>query len=296
MIPFKELTVNDRESILRYTLNSPYRNCDLSFSNLCSWRFLYHTVWAEWNGFLLLKFWIDDQLSYMIPIGEGDLKSVLQALIEESKAEKSRLCLLGVCEDMRKQLERVMPGKFTCQPERDNADYVYLRTDLATLSGKKFQPKRNHINKFKKTYNYEYLPITSEYISECLRLEAEWCEMNDCDEQDGTGSERRAIVFALENFEALGLVGGLLRVDGQVVAFTFGMPINADTFGVHVEKADTRIDGAYAMINYEFANHIPKQYTYINREEDLGIEGLRKAKLSYHPVLLLEKSMACFIE
>lgn len=100
--------------------------------------------------------------------------------------------------------------------------------------------------------------------------------MNNCDQQEGTGNERRALIYALHNFEALGLTGGILHVNGKIVAFTFGMPINHETFGVHVEKADTSIDGAYAMINYEFANRIPEQYIYINREEDLGIEGLRK--------------------
>ena len=124
-------------------------------------------------------------------------------------------------------------------------------------------------------------------------LEAEWCKVNNCDQQEGTGNERRALVYALHNFEVLGLTGGILRVNGKIVAFTFGMPINHETFGVHVEKADTTIDGAYAMINYEFANRIPEQYIYINREEDLGIEGLRKAKLSYQPVTILEKYMAC---
>ena len=180
--------------------------------------------------------------------------------------------------------------------DRDYADYVYLRSDLATLSGKKFQAKRNHINKFKKTYNYEYTPITADRIRECLDLEAEWCKVNNCDQHEGTGNERRALIYALHNFDALGLTGGILHVEGKIAAFTFGMPINQDTFGVHVEKADTRIDGAYAMINYEFANHIPEQYIYINREEDLGIEGLRKAKLSYQPAIILEKYVACLKE
>ncbi|WP_373720432.1 DUF2156 domain-containing protein, partial [Bacteroides heparinolyticus] len=150
-----------------------------------------------------------------------------------------------------------------------------------------------HVNKFKRTYNYEYTPITPDRIQECLDLEAIWCKANNCDQHEGTGNERRALVYALHHFDELGLMGGILHVDGKIVAFTFGMPINQDTFGVHVEKADTSIDGAYAMINHEFAKHIPEQYIYINREEDLGIEGLRKAKLSYQPAIILDKYMAC---
>ena len=293
MILFKDLTLEDKETITRYTMNSNRRNCDLSFSNLCSWRFLYNTQFAEVDGFLVLKFWADKKLAHMMPIGEGNLKQIVEDLEKNAREEDESLCMLGVTSDMKEDLEAAMPGKFVFTADRDYADYIYLRTDLANLVGKKFQPKRNHINKFKKTYNYEYVPLTPEHAQECLRLEAEWCKQNHCEEQEGMFNERRAIVYALTNFEKLGLTGGLLRVDGRIVAFTFGMPISHDTFGVHVEKADTNIDGAYAMINYEFANHIPEQYTYINREEDLGIEGLRKAKLSYQPAIILEKNMAC---
>ncbi len=217
MIPFKDVTLADRDTITSFTMKSDRRNCDLSFSNLCSWRFLYDTQFAV--------------------------------------------------------------------------------VDNLTLKGKKFQAKRNHINRFRNTYpDYEYTPITPDRIQECLDLEAEWCKVNHCDQQEGTGNERRALIYALHNFEALGLTGGILHVNGKIVAFTFGMPINHETFGVHVEKADTSIEGAYAMINYEFANRIPEQYIYINREEDLGLEGLRKAKLSYQPVTILEKYMACLKE
>lgn len=296
MLTFKDITLEDRELITRYTLDSPRRNCDLSFSNLCSWRFLYNTKFAVKDGFLLLKFWADGEPVYMMPTGSGDLKKVLDELIEDARQEGHPFCLLGICEGMCAELEAIMPGRFRFTADRDYADYLYLRTDLATLAGKKFQAKRNHVNKFKRTYNYEYTPITPDRIAECLELEAQWCRANNCDQHEGTGNERRALVYALHHFEELGLTGGILHVDGQIAAFTFGMPINRDTFGVHVEKADTRIDGAYAMINHEFANHIPEQYVYLNREEDLGIEGLRKAKLSYQPVVILEKHVACLKE
>lgn len=296
MITFKDVTLEDRELITRYTLDSPRRNCDLSFSNLCSWRFLYNTKFAVMDGFLLLKFWADGELVYMMPIGTGDLKKALEALMADARREGQPFCLLGICEGMCSELEAIMPGRFRFTADRDYADYLYLRSDLATLAGKKLQAKRNHVNKFRRTYHYEYTSITPDRIAECLELEARWCRANHCDQHEGTGNERRALVYALHHFEELGLTGGILHVDGRIAAFTFGMPINRDTFGIHVEKADTEIDGAYAMINYEFANHIPEQYLYINREEDLGIEGLRRAKLSYQPAVILEKYMACLKE
>lgn len=290
MIAFRDITIQDKDTITAYTMNSCRRNCDLSFSNLCSWRFLYHTKFAIINNFLVFKFWAGDELAYMMPVGEGNLEETLNELIEDARQEGEPFCMLGVCSCMREDLEAIMPGQFGFTVDRDYADYIYLRSDLATLKGKKFQSKRNHINKFRNTYpDYKYSPITKDRIQECLELEAKWCKANDCDQQEGTGNERRALIYALNHFEELGLTGGILHVNGQIVAFTFGMPINKETFGVHVEKADTSIDGAYAMINYEFANHIPEQYIYINREEDLGIEGLRKAKLSYHPETILEK-------
>lgn len=294
MINFKDITLEDKDIITSYTMNSYRRNCDLSFSNLCSWRFLYNTKFAIVDNFLVFKFWADDMLAYMMPVGTGDSKDVVQKLIADAAKEDQAFCILGVCAGMRSELEASMPDQFVFTADRDYADYIYLRSDLATLSGKKFQAKRNHINRFRNSYpNYEYTPITPDRIKECMELEAEWCKVNNCDQQEGTGNERRALIYALHNFEALGLTGGILHVDGKIVAFTFGMPINKDTFGVHVEKADTTIDGAYAMINHEFSSRIPEQYTYINREEDLGIEGLRKAKLSYQPEIILEKYMAC---
>lgn len=293
MIEFKDIELTDKELICSYTQHSTRRNCDLSFSNLCSWRFQYNTQFAVTDGFLLLKFWANGKLVYMMPIGEGDLKAVLQIMIDDAHREGEPFCLLGICTDMCDDLEALMPGQFEFTADRDYADYIYLRTDLATLAGKKLQAKRNHVNRFKRTYAYEYHPITPDRIAECLELEAEWCRQNNCDQHEGTGNERRALIYALHHFEELGLTGGILYVEGNIVAFTFGMPINQNTFGIHVEKADTRIEGAYAMINYEFANHIPEQYIYLNREEDLGIEGLRKAKLSYQPVEILEKYTGC---
>lgn len=297
MISFKPITLADKDLITAFTLADNRRNCDLSFSNLCSWRFLYHTVYGIVDNFLILKFWVENKPVYMMPIGEGDLKSVVIEMIEDAKSEKADFCMLGISSYMKEDLERIMPDRFIYTDDRDYADYIYLRSDLVTLSGKKYQPKRNHINKFKNTYpDWEYAPITPEHISECIALEEKWCRANNCMQQEGTGNERLALHYALKHFDELGLSGGILYVNNQIAAFTFGMAINATNFGVHVEKADTAIEGAYAMINNEFAKHIPEEFIYINREEDLGIEGLRKAKLSYHPVLILEKYMACFKE
>lgn len=293
MIPFKEITLADKEVIQSYTLNSRRKNCDLSFTNLYSWRFLYHTVYAELGGFLLLRFDAEGELAYMMPVGMGDVKPVLEAMVDDAARAGQPFQLLGVCAEMKAELEEVMPGRFEFTADRDYFDYIYLRSDLVALRGKRYQPKRNFINRFKNNYpHYEYKELVPELVPECLKLETEWCRTNNCAEDEALQDERRSMTAALSHFGELDLRGGVLHVEGEIVAFTFGAPINHNTFDVCVEKANTDIEGAYTMINNEFAHHIPEQYIYVNREEDLGLEGLRKAKLSYHPAILLEKYMA----
>ncbi len=290
MIDFKPIELEDKDRVQRYTLNSGRRNCDLSFTNLYSWRFLYRTEIAEMGGFLLFRFYVEDEQVYMMPVGTGDIVPVIEALMEDARMEGAPFRMLGVCMNMCAELEENFPGRFVFTSDRDYSDYIYLRVDLSTLRGKKYQPKRNHVNKFKASYpDYEFKPLTPELIPECLRLETLWCKANDCAENEALQDERRFMTVALKSMKELGLIGGVLHVNGEIAAFTFGSPINEETFDICVEKANTEIEGSYAMINYEFANYIPEQYIYINREEDLGLEGLRKAKLSYQPQTILEK-------
>lgn len=293
MIEFKPIKIKDKDIITSFTRVSDYQNCDFSFANMCSWRFLYDSEYAVAEDFLLIRFRIEEgRFAYMIPVGKGNLKFAVDLLEKDSYRHGHPLCMLGITPDAQEKLEKELPGEFKYIPERDYFDYIYLREDLAELKGKKFQSKRNHINKFRKEYSFEYVPITPDLVPRCLELEARWCLENDCEEKTDLMNERRSLTFALHHFDALGLLGGAIRINGEIAAFTFGSPINHNTFGVHVEKADTDIDGIYAVINREFASRIPEKYTYINREEDLGIPGLRQAKQSYHPVILLEKNAA----
>jgi hypothetical protein len=231
-------------------------------------------------------------MSYMQPVGDGDIKELLDMLIVDATMEGQDFRMLGICPKIKAELENILPDKLAFTYARDYSDYIYLREDLATLIGKRYQPKRNHINRFKKEYAYRYVPITPDTIRDCLLLEAEWQKANKLRQGEDASDENQAVFFALNHFEELGLTGGILYANDKAAAFTYGMPISQDTFGVHVEKADAAVNGAYPMINYEFANRIPKQYTYVNREEDLGIEGLRKAKLSYYPEIILDKYVA----
>lgn len=309
MIRFHDISARDRELIQRYTLNGTGRNCDLSFANLISWRFLYDTQFAIVDDYIVFRFYTGRHLAYMAPIpkpviqSDGSYKvpedsscpaSVIRKMRDDAIAMGHPFLLIGCSGSLTDCLEEIMPGEFTFKAERDYFDYIYLREKLASLSGKHLQGKRNHCNKFRSLYpNYEYRPLTKSLIPECLKLEEVWREQTkqDAGEEENAelSEELRAMTRAFVNWDYINCLGGCIFVDGQLVAFTFGCPINNDTFDVCVEKANISYEGSFSIINQEFARHLPEQYVYMNREEDLGAEGLRKAKLSYKPAILLEK-------
>ena len=288
---FKDIKLEDKEIIQSFTLKHWRRNCELSFVNLYSWSFLYHTQYAVFEDFLLFRFFYNDELVYMMPIGEGFLKRPLEAIINDAKSLGKPFRIQGACQNLCEELENAMPNTFKYSANRKYSDYIYLRENLVTLKGKKLQSKRNFINRFlKNNSNYQYKKLTPDLVQQCIDLEYLWYSKNiTAEEIETLSAERTALTLAITNLEALEILGGVLFVNDKIAAFTYGCPINYETFDVCIEKADTNIEGAYTMINNEFAKHIPEQYKYINREEDLDILGLRKAKLSYHPEMILEK-------
>lgn len=293
MIQFKPITPADKATITSYTMPEKNRDCDFSFANLCCWHFLNDSSYAIIDGHLVIRFTTaNERTEYFMPAGKGDIRPVIEKLEATAQAAGSPLRLRGTLPDTREVLEKYYPDIFEYTEDRDYFDYIYLREDLAGLKGKNYQSKRNHVNKFKKEYSYEYLPLTEDIMPACLQFEAEWCMRHGYIENENIKNERRALTYALRHYEELGLSGAVILVEGQIAAFTFGAPVTQDTFGVHFEKADIHTDGAYSIINQEFAAHLPEQYIYLNREEDLGIPGLRQAKLSYHPAILLEKCIA----
>jgi hypothetical protein len=294
---FKPITIEDKEVITSFTLPGDFLNCDYAFANICSWRFLYESEYAADDDFLYVRFYVEEKgrrrLAYMLPVGSGDLKRAIDRLEKDAGSMGYPLLILGVTPESKTKINALFPDRFTCITERDYFDYIYLREDLATLKGRKFQPKRNHINKFNRRYEYTYLPISQDIIPSCMEVERIWCKANlNEDDREDLAHEHRSMTFAMNHFDELGLSGGAIVVDGKIIAFTYGSPINRYTFGIHVEKADVHYEGIFSVINREFASRIPAQYLYINREEDLGIPGLRQSKLSYHPVILLEKNAA----
>lgn len=294
MKPFKKLTINDRDIIQRFTMNSERMTADMLFANICGWQHLTNMGYAIIEDMLVMRGNMDGSLIYSLPIGRGNLRFALMQMLEEAENLGMNCRIFGVPENKIEEIERAMPAHFDFYAEDSNSDYIYRRDSLVTLAGKKLQPKRNHINKFHRAYpNAQFLELTEEFIPACKQLEQSWNqELNEDDSYISKSDELTFTNFILDNFRSLGLRGGVLLVDGNVAAFTIGGPINEQTFDICVEKADTRYDGAYTAINHLFASSLPDQFVYINREEDMGIEGLRHAKQSYHPDMLLKKYAA----
>ncbi|ADU27009.1 DUF2156 domain-containing protein [Ethanoligenens harbinense] len=296
MIEFHAPELADKSRVDAAMLAGDCRSDDYCFGNLFIWRFYYKTRIAFWDGMTLISFEKDLQgrVRYLFPMGSGDVQGAIRALSREPDACRP-FTLAGVTEEMKKRLQELFPGKFTFELNRDFSDYIYSVEDLVNLAGRKYHGKRNHITRFKRT-DWRIEPITPANLDVCDRLNEEWCAMNHYEETPSLVEEHKAVKEAFSHFEQLGFSGGLLRQDGRPVAYTFGEPICRDTFGIHVEKAFSDVEGAYPAINREFLAMSCTGYAYVNREEDVGDEGLRKAKLSYHPVLLLDKYTATLAE
>lgn len=292
MSTFKPISLSVAADIRPFVQHITFPDATLSFSNLFSWGVAMHYEYTVYGGYLLIRYNVDDKLHYLMPVGKGDIEPVIEFLLSDSIQTGHPFHMSGVSNEMRLRMEEAMPDRFRYAYNRNYFDYIYLHDDLATLQGKKLHAKRNHVNNFVKNYpDFEYIPLTADLIDECLELEAEWYAIrlpNSPDVED-MDFEKKMMRYALNHLKELEIIGGTLFVEGKLVAFTFGSPINNDTFDVSVEKADKSYEGVYAMINSQFMNHLPAKYLYINREEDMGIDGLRQAKLSYNPYKLLEK-------
>lgn len=297
MIDFRDITLEDKEIITSFIYPNDCCNCEFSFSNLVSWGIMYDTKYTVIDDFLVLRYHNHNTDIFMMPIGKGNADHIVRKLMEEAHSNGLPFKMFAACHFLENQISDDLKESFLFEPNRDSFDYVYYREELASLKGNKFQQKRNHVNRFMKTYpNWRYESATANLARLCIKKENEWYESNEEYRHINIENERHALLFAMNHFDEIGLRGGVLFVDDEIVAFTFGFPINHNTFGVHFEKADIRYTGAFTAINQMFARDIPAEFEYVNREEDLGIEGLRKAKLSYNPAFMITKGLVSLRE
>jgi len=300
MIQFNKIKLSDKTWIKPILALSNYNGCHQNFTNLFSWSDTYNYQAAKVNNFLVVKAnFTKDYPYYIYPAGTGNIKEIIELMIEDSKRNKHRFTMAGLLKENKEQLSSIFPGRFSYNANRDIFDYVYSVEKLSELSGNKLHSKRNHINYFKKHFNWSFELLSSVNLFECWEMTIQWCIKNGCESDHELSDEFLSVRTCFDNFEELQLEGGLLRKDGKVIAYTMGEKLNSDTYVIHIEKAFGDIRGAYQMINQQFAQVIKKHHpeiSYINREEDMGYEGLRKSKLSYFPDILVEKYYAELID
>lgn len=292
---FRKPEIKDWELISSYMHRFPGANCAKSVGNVILWSDFYKVEFMIYKNVLLLRTRTEETpYRLAFPIGEEkDVRAVLTELLKMTRDEGEKLQFYVVTEDEFEKLESWFPGTFKIEYERDDADYVYEVEKLAALSGKKYQAKRNHINRLFAAYEerWEYEPISKENVTECIEMLHKWyLQKEEAEDAEEQMAEIIVAEKSLTYYEELHFWGGLLRIDGEVVAFCVGERACEKTFIVHIEKAFPDIQGAYPLINQQFVrNELLGKYEYVNREEDMGLEGLRKAKLSYHPAFLIEK-------
>ena len=289
---FKRPELEDRDLVNHYFFQAPGRSCERTFVNVFLWSRHYKVKFAVIRDALVFRD-ESDGYAFAYPAGEPEaVRNALEALMEYSKEKGHPFMLYNVTPEHFEQLDQWFPGRFRIEYVRDVADYVYETEKLATLAGKKLHGKRNHINKFKTLYpDWSYEHINDENVEECFQMALKWRNQNGCDDDAEKNAEMCVTLNSLRLYKELGLTGGILRVNGQIAAFSMGEPLCSDTFVVHIEKAFADIEGAYPMINQQFVQHECMDYKYVNREDDAGSEGLRKAKLSYRPAFMVEKGI-----
>ncbi len=298
MLPFRKINLEDKPSFDRILNVLQPETSDLTFTNLLMWQCNYGLIASYLND---LEYWIlmakpphpKWKPFFLPPVGDWGNRAALKEayrLMEETAAvEKFDLQLRRVPEPLVTALRQINP-ELSAKLEKNTSDYLYTSEDLINLAGRKYHSKRNHLNKFLRQYYWEYQSMTPEIAKECLNLESAWFDIRNPE----PCSENEAMAIILNNFESLGVVGGIITVDGVIQAITVGERLNRNIAVIHIEKANIEYDGAYAAINHEFAAREWDKVELINREEDMGIEGLRKAKLSYYPVRMVEKFTVSF--
>lgn len=292
MLEFRDIDISDREHIEKCLRISDFMGCEYTFANNMAWKRLADSRIAFYKDFYIVCSQTADNTPYFVfPSGKGDYREVFGELEKYTDLLGVPLQITGVTEKSLPVFNELFPERFSVEYDRDSSDYIYLASDLSGLKGKKYHSKRNHLSHFM-SLDYTFSLIQEKDFDDCISFCTE--DYNNKYHDCSSVAEQYAINTYFSYFNELGLTGGIIRIDGKTVAVTVGERLNSDTFCVHIEKADKSFSGIYTAINNFFVSSAVKDFRYVNREEDLGIEGLRKAKLSYHPVFLLNKYIITF--
>ena len=299
MIEFKTVTLCDKPWVDEIVRAENSRSADYNFGNIYIWDGRYRQLIARAGDRMLTKLRYEGRPAFVFPIGTGPLRPAIEALREFAAFKGyTPFCLRGITEEHRALLESEYPGCFAYTEDTDNADYLYEAEKLATYAGKALHGKKNHCNRFEAENDWRFEPLTRALIPGCLDMLDVWQEENADRLYRSISYEHAAIVRAFAAFEKLSLEGGVLFSGEKIVGFTLGEMISEDCFDVHFEKAEAALNGAYPMTCRELTRMLLAKYPalkWINREDDMGIEALRRSKQSYKPAYLLKKYTARWI-
>lgn len=285
VIEFKNIDFNSKKIIDKYLKNNKTDISEYTFTNLIAWGDKTNIKYSEYNGGLLLLATQKVTKYFLPPIGYTNNEEIFDFLLDYGIKNKITNQIKLVPQSM---IDKIDPDKYQIIEDPDNSDYIYLAEDLGNLKGRKYSNKRNFVKKFMENYDYQYVDYDVSMKKQCIELAERWFEKKNTDKY--RCDECKAIGKFLDNYDNFNTLGKVFLIDGQVVAFTFGEELADDTFVIHFEKAETEFTGIYQAINKFFSSDILAQnYKYINREQDLGIDGIRKAKRSYLPVKMGKK-------
>jgi len=291
MLEFRPIEIDDRDEVQTLICASGCHGADYSFANLYIWRKIYKPLVAFMDTRMLL--YLGKPGFYAYPKGDGDPRPSIEYMREEAHRNGAKLMMRGLTPKTLEELQEYYgEDAFAISEDRDNADYIYTTDKLRYLKGRKLSSKRNHLKHFERNGPWHYDKVTQENLAEARAFVEEFYQEKD---DPDLAAESVAIGEMFDNYETLGFMGGLLFQNDRAVAFTAGTRLDQSTIDVHFEKALPGVEGAYTMINYQFANMVAEEnpdILYFNREEDMGLPGLRKAKESYHPDVLLMKYYA----
>ena len=291
MLEMRHLRLSDKALIEKYIPDCCKQMCDFTFGNLYCWSAAEHTEIAEKDDFLFLRSTFNGVTSYAFPWGEGDMNKALSLVVSDSQKRGADLSFFCVAQEQIPYLESFFGSRLIIKEQRDYFDYVYSSESLSALSGRRLHSKKNHVNSFNRKHKYSFEELKHGNIGECLEFSHKWFMENESTQR--LEAERQVIDCAFKNYNELSFKGALLRVNGQVQAYCLGEPMaDGESFCTHFEKASADFQGAYAVVNMLFADMLKNEYKYINREDDAGVEGLRKAKSSYQPLHLVKKYYA----
>ena len=288
MLEFREIKLTDKEWIDELLKASDFMGCEYSFANNIAWRRLNNAVITRFKNFYITGSLDGEMPVFSYPSGYGDITEVLGELEKVSNSKGQPLAICSVTSDCLENLKDIYGERMKITASPDYNDYIYNSVDLIEMKGKKFHGKRNHIKRFKE-HDWEFLPMTDSLFNDCISFAANSYNQNNGYDDYSAICEQYAINTFFNNFSELGLKGGVLKQNGEMVGFTIGEQLNSNTFVVHIEKALASVQGAYPTLCNEFVKKYAADLKYVNREEDLGIEGVRKSKKAYNPAFMLEK-------